>query len=265
MRPSSPAVACVALVVLFGCDPARPVAPSIPASSAVVEPPKLAPLGGVWIEAIGDDGLGLVALPLGATERRPVVVSLHGAGGLAEWACGDWMYPTKGYPFIVCPRTRTEKKGVLASWGSAAEASQRSREALALVRAKYGAWMAEGDPIYVGFSQGAEMAVVAADSHTVEWSGLFVHEGGWRQAKTSLAHLLAGPNAVMATCSTWGCGESLPRRKGPHARTADYGPHGHSVGAVAARIRDDWSDFVRDRDDWSGYSAFREPAQPAQK
>lgn len=219
---------------------------------------KLAPLRGQWIEPIGED-LGVVAIPLGATERRPVLVSLHGAAGAAEWACGDWMYPTKGYAFIVCPRTRTEKKGRVSSWSSVAEASERSLDTLRLVRTRYGAWMNEGDPIYVGFSQGAEMAVLAADTGAVAWSGLFVHEGGYRQAKTSLAHLLAGPNAVYATCSTWGCAASLPTKRGARARTADHGPHGHSVGGVARELRVDFAELIRGRDDWAGFYAFREP------
>lgn len=213
--------------------------------------PVLPPLGGVWLEAIEDD-LGVVAIPLGATAKRPVVVSLHGAGGAAEWACGDWMAPTEGYPFIVCPRTRTERKGRYSSWGSVEEASARSREALAWVRSRYADWMAEGDPVYVGFSQGAEMAVLAADTRSIAWSALFVHEGGYRHAKTSLARLLAGPNAVFATCSTWGCGTSLLGKKGPHARTVDYGPHGHSTGPVALRLRADFADMVEDREEWAG-------------
>jgi hypothetical protein len=204
----------------------------------------------VWLEEI-EGGLGLVTVPVGTTEPRPVMISLHGAESKAEWACGDWMGPTEGYPFIVCPRTTLEKNGRAASWNSASEAADRSRRALEAVRRKFGDWVANADPVLVGFSQGAEMAVVVADTHALPWSALFVHEGGYRQAKTSLAKLLASDAGVFATCCTWGCGASLPKKHGALARTVDYGPHGHSVGLVHQRIRRDFADLVGDRPEWA--------------
>ena len=255
----------VTLVVLAGaCRDSRdssptaaPTAPvSAPVSPAEAGPPPLPPLAGVWLEPIGD-GVGLVAIPLGAVARRPVVVSLHGAGGMAEWACGDWMGATEGYPFIVCPRTRAERKGQFASWTSVIEASERSQLALASARARYGAWMADEDPVYVGFSQGGEMAVLAADKGLMNWSALFVHEGGYRQAKGALAHLLVGAKPVVATCSTWGCGPLLPRTLGPQGKTVNYGPLGHSTGPVYLRLRADFADMVRGREEWAGFPALR--------
>lgn len=221
------------------------------AGSTVTATPRLRSLEGSWLESLEDD-VGVVAVPLGATTKRPVVVSLHGAESAAEWACGDWMGPTNGYPFIVCPRTRTERKGRPASWSSVDEATSRSREALARVRSRYGDWMSDADPVYVGFSQGAEMVVAAADHGAMTWSALFVHEGGYRQQRHALARLLAGPRPVFATCSTRGCSAHFPKKLGPRSRTNDYGPHGHSMGPVVERLRADFADMVQDRDEWSG-------------
>jgi hypothetical protein len=241
--------------------PAATVTPPVEAPGTSERAPR-APLGGVWIEEL-EGGLGLVTVPLGATAPRPVMISLHGAESAAEWACGDWMAPTDGHAFIVCPRTATEKKGRLASWGSASEAAERSRRALELVRRKFGDWVANADPVLVGFSQGAEMAVVAADTHALPWSAVFVHEGGYRQAKTSLAHLLASDAGVFATCCTWSCGASLPRKHGALARTVDYGPHGHSLGPVYLRIRSDFADLVGDRPEWAGLPELKRKGHAA--
>jgi len=214
-------------------------------------PPPLPPLGGVWLETIED--VGVVAVPLGATAPRPIVVALHGAVSLAEFACGDWMYPTKAYPFIVCPRSATERPGRLASWSSLDDAATRTKLVTSRVRAKFGAWVSPEDPIVVGFSQGAEMAVLAADQKLVPWSGLFVHEGGYRQAKDALAKLLRSDAPVHATCCTYGCGAQIPTRLGPRAYRADYGPHGHTIGAIAEPLRRDFGRLVHDRPEWAGY------------
>lgn len=225
-----------------------------PASaSATAAASPLPPLGGVWLETI--DEIGVVAVPLGATAPRPVVVALHGAGSLAEFACGDWMYPTKAYPFIVCPRSAAERPGRLASWSSVEDAASRMRIVTERVKAKFGPWIADTDPIVVGFSQGAEMAVLAADRKLVPWSALFVHEGGYRQAKDVLAKLLRSDAPVQATCCTYGCGAQIPTRLGPRAYRADYGPHGHTIGAVGDSLRHDFGRLVRDRVEWQGFFA----------
>lgn len=267
MRITRLALVLALVPLVLACRHSPP--PPDPGPAVTVTPPveapgtsERAPLGGVWIEEL-EGGLGLVTVPLGATAPRPVMISLHGAESAAEWACGDWMAPTDGHAFIVCPRTATEKKGRLASWGSAAEAAERSRRALELVRRKFGDWVANADPVLVGFSQGAEMAVVAADTHAVPWSAVFVHEGGYRQAKTSLAHLLASDAGVFATCCTWGCGASLPRKHGALARTVDYGPHGHSLGPVYLRIRSDFADLVGDRPEWAGLPELKRKGHAA--
>lgn len=202
--------------------------------------------------------VGIVTVPIGAREKRPVIVSLHGAGSLAEWGCGDWMGPTGGYAFVVCPRTTTERPGRPSSWGSAEEAAKRAETTLARARERYGAWMSDAPPLLVGFSQGAEMAVAVANAARLPFAALFVHEGGYRQQSDALGRLLAGPIRARATCSTWGCGASLPRRLGPHARTADYGPRGHSVGVAGPEITAELTTLVEGLPEWSGLPTARE-------
>jgi hypothetical protein len=201
--------------------------------------------------------VGVVTVPIGAREKRPVIVSLHGAGSLAEWGCGDWMGPTGGHAFVVCPRTATERAGVPSSWGSAEEAARRAELTLARARERYGAWMADAPPVLVGFSQGAEMAVAVANAARLPIAALFVHEGGYRQQSVALGRVLAGETRARATCSTWGCGAKLPRRLGPRARTADYGPRGHAVGVAGPEITAEFSNLVDGLPEWTGLPTAR--------
>lgn len=221
--------------------------------------PPLPPIEGEWLVRLEGD-VGIVTVPIGAREKRPVIVSLHGAGSVAEWGCGDWMGPTGGHAFVVCPRTATERPGIPSSWGSAEEAARRAEATLARARAHYGAWMSDSPPVLVGFSQGAEMAVAVADAAKLPIAALFVHEGGYRQQSVALGRLLASGLRARATCSTWGCAASLPRRLGPRARTADYGPRGHAVGVAGGEIGAEFANLVGDLPEWSGL-----PAPPSRR
>lgn len=246
-----------------GCSPPPPPPERTDASATPPGPeltttsrPSLPPIEGEWLVRLEGD-VGIVTVPIGAREKRPVIVSLHGAGSLAEWGCGDWMGPTGGHAFVVCPRTATERPGVPSSWGSAEEAARRAEATLARARARYGAWMSDAPPVLVGFSQGAEMAVAVAVAAKLPIAALFVHEGGYRQQSVALGRLLASELRARATCSTWGCGASLPRRLGPHARTADYGPRGHSVGVAGLEISSEFLNLVGDLPEWSGLPTAR--------
>ncbi|HMA94302.1 MAG TPA: hypothetical protein VKP30_16535 [Polyangiaceae bacterium] len=45
----------------------------------------------------------VATLPLGTTEKRPVVVAVHGAGDRPNWACGGWRIALEAYAFVACP------------------------------------------------------------------------------------------------------------------------------------------------------------------
>ena len=47
---------------------------------------------------------GMVTVPLGAREPRPLVVALHGGSDRPEWACSAWRSISEGHAFVVCPR-----------------------------------------------------------------------------------------------------------------------------------------------------------------
>ncbi|HEY4106246.1 MAG TPA: hypothetical protein VGM44_20240, partial [Polyangiaceae bacterium] len=69
--------------------------------------PELPPLrADAWLTELDVEGFGKAALavPLGATEPRPIVIALHGAADRPEWACGAWRSIAGPQPFVLCPR-----------------------------------------------------------------------------------------------------------------------------------------------------------------
>src|SRR5437660_1672656 len=52
----------------------------------------------------GSEILGVVSVPLGAREPRPIMVALHGGSDRPERACPAWRIAAEAYPFVVCPR-----------------------------------------------------------------------------------------------------------------------------------------------------------------
>ncbi len=216
-------------------------------------PPPLPALGGVWTEPLGEKAsIGTVVVPLGATEPRPVVVAFHGSADRAEYSCGEWLHVTHAYPFIVCPRG-TPVAAALFSWGSVDAARLQAEKALEMVRAKWPTYVSQAAPVYVGFSQGAEMVVFMTAAGKVAFSGVFVHEGGYRQAGASLAALAKGERPLVVSCSTYGCKGSLPR-PGPHSKGIDFGPHGHGFYKVAwDGMRLAWTDFAVGMPGWEGF------------
>ncbi|MCL2724520.1 MAG: hypothetical protein FWD69_08800 [Polyangiaceae bacterium] len=104
-------------------------------------PTTRAPLSGhPWIVELVEEHpgraptkLGFVTVPLGARERRPVVIALHGGGDRPEWACSEWVAVVSAYPFIVCPRGPGGDEGL--SWSHPSDTNARIARALAAARA----------------------------------------------------------------------------------------------------------------------------------
>ena len=121
------------------------------------EPPALAPLtDAIWLESLPmpEGHAVFVSVPLGATEPRPVVVGMHGAGDRPEWACGGYRGATRAYPFILCPRGLPQGADKFAA-PPAARIEKDVADALTALRARFGAYVAEGPLLYAGFSLGA--------------------------------------------------------------------------------------------------------------
>jgi pimeloyl-ACP methyl ester carboxylesterase len=123
---------------------------------------RLPPLNATsWRAELAVPGFGpaQVALPLGATTPRPIVVVLHGARDRAEWQCGSFRGVFGGRVFIVCPQGQAAGgSGGLYGFGSYDETAAELRAALAALKARFGKHVAPSPIVLVGYGEGAAFA-----------------------------------------------------------------------------------------------------------
>lgn len=153
-------------LLLVGCalPAAQKVEPRIAAAGAAPPhvAPEPAPLAGAPLERIelGDGEEAFVALPVGARDRRPVFVGVHGAGDRADWACTEWQQATAGYAIIVCPRSKHvhPQDPNAYVWGSAEQIASAADRAVAVVHERVAPWAIDAPLVYAGWSQGGTLA-----------------------------------------------------------------------------------------------------------
>lgn len=120
----------------------------------------LVPTTGEWLQPLHDAEGKLVAQfspPLGATDRRPLVVALHGGGDAPEYACGEWRGSFGSWPFILCPYGDKVGKNMYG-WRSGVAARQALEHAVEALIAKFPEHLDVRDPVLTGFSLGSMMA-----------------------------------------------------------------------------------------------------------
>lgn len=161
-------LAGVALLIVLGrrwTDVAtvHGVAPSKRTASTEARSGRGDALAGDWLQPLVDaDGrtVGVVALPLGAREPRPVVVAAHGALSRPDWMCGATRDSVGPWPFIVCPHP-VASTTTMASWSDGRSMRSIVDRALAAARARFGARLLREEAVYLGHSQGAMSAPFA--------------------------------------------------------------------------------------------------------
>jgi hypothetical protein len=152
-----------ALFCVAGCR--HKPRPSVVTSSA----PKLAPLvADAWLIELEVEGFGKAALavPIGATEARPIVIALHGPADRPEWACGAWRGIVGPAPFVLCPRgvprADFSAPDLRYTFGTVDAAAAELRAALAALKGKFGVYVAPGSVLFAGFEIGADRAAAIA-------------------------------------------------------------------------------------------------------
>jgi pimeloyl-ACP methyl ester carboxylesterase len=122
----------------------------------------LAPLSApAWRTELPVKGFGAatLALPLGATSPRPIVVVLHGARDRADWQCGSFRGLFGGSVFILCPQgVLATGQGGLYGLGSIDDSIAELRAGLAALKARFGAHVAPSPIVLVGYAEGAAVA-----------------------------------------------------------------------------------------------------------
>jgi hypothetical protein len=262
---ASHGVALLAVVAQLGCRdrPPPPVEPGVDgaittasATPSYAAPPiarELPPLAGEWLVHLPLEGFGpaAVSVPLGAMTPRSVVVGVHGRNDRPEWACGEWRGVTDARPFVLCPH------GVPADaptgLGLAFAGSERTRReidaGLAALKARFGAYVADGPMIYAGFSLGAILGVAIVADDPARFPIAVLGEGGqteWTPARMD-AFAKGGGRRVLFVCSTESCEVETARplaalaRAGVQVRLVSAGHIGHQVDdRVVATVRAAW-------------------------
>ncbi len=211
--------------------------------------------------------LGVVSVPLGAHEPRPIMIALHGGSDHPEWACNAWRGITNAYPFLVCPHGVGTNEASLA-WSSSSDTKLRVARAIAATRKTFGSWVLEGPIVIVGFSMGATQAALLAQSEPGRYRRIVLAESAYApEAATTFAAPWAegGGQRAMFLCTTPGC-EAPYRaaarnvaRRGVHARLNIAGTTEHGMWDVVVQsMRRDWPWLVEGADGWEAYVPPRE-------
>ena len=229
----------------------------------------LAPLrDAAWLEPLdlGGGDSAVVAVPLGATEPRPILLAVHGAGDRPEWACGGWRLGNDAFPFIVCPRGSRLASGSFA-WGSAGQIERVSLAAVDAVRRRFAPYVEGTKLAYAGFSQGATAAEPFLSAHASLFDVILLAEGAYASTRSpAFARRLqaAGVRRVVLVCGTASCFASARASRAVLARaglTVFVGgdaASGHNLNLPMQRaLRRSWGDWVAGV---AGWEAFAPPA-----
>jgi predicted esterase len=239
--------------------------------SPSAQTPKLPALtDAVWLESLPmpPGRAAVVSVPLGATEPRPVMIGMHGAGDRPEWACGGYRAATDAFPFIICPRGLPQDPSAPDKFAS--PGSHRIREdvasALRTLRERFGAHVADGPLLYAGFSLGANHGaqVIAAQASTFPIALLI--EGGYSELTPALARAYAdtGGKRVMLGCGQPSCRSNFVaaqralERAGIEVLVLDAKTGRHNLdGPMMNALRDAWPKLVEGDPRWDGLVASR--------
>ena len=222
-------------------------------------------------------GAAVVALPLGARERRPVLVATHGNYDRPEWQCATWAPIVAAHAFVLCPRGIARRDSPSASDPRWEYGTNRTLEAeitagLEALRVRFPEHVDAGPAVYAGFSQGAIMGVAIALRAPKAFPRMVLTEGGFDNwtAQSAAAYARGGGARVLFACGQPGCSVSakqtvsLLTRAGVEARVVAAPGSGHSYGgAVADAIGESLSWLVAGDARWGSSPATVAPLPPA--
>ena len=197
--------------------------PALAASADLVELP------------VAGHGAAVLSAPAGATSPRPSVIVIHGEADEPERPCAVWRRIAGPSAFVLCPRgdqredpASTAPRFVFSSTEAVAE---ELRGGLAALKARYGAHVAAGPVVLVGYSQGAAFALALGLQEPSFFSRLVLVEGGYDRFTASVAARYAerGGRRVLFVCGRAACRDAtegsvhLAERGGVQARRV-YAP-----------------------------------------
>ena len=227
-----------------------------------------APLAGAEIVSMAVQGFGdaVVSLPLGATDRRPVLVAAHGNYDTPEWQCSVWRTIVGDRGFVVCPRgtrrgdspSRGDVRYHYLSKGHLQKEVEGALEELGRV---YQGYVDDGPVVFAGFSQGAIMGAAIMISQPSRYPVGVLVEGGqqaWTRANAK-RFAEAGGRRVLFACGQGDCEAKSKRAAAVLSKQAVASQvvlakgMGHTYdGAVARQIAAQFAWVVEGDARWEG-------------
>ncbi|MET0795636.1 MAG: hypothetical protein ABW061_29230, partial [Polyangiaceae bacterium] len=170
--------------------------------------PKLTPLqAAAWLVDLDVPGFGkaAVAVPLGATTPRAIVIALHGSADRPEWSCSALRSIAGPAPFVLCPRgvARTDFPATdpRFTFGTAEGTASELRVALKELKRHFGLYVAPGPVIFTGFELGADHVAWITSQEPAFFSRVLLIEpqpGSWPSSQASLFARSGGQRALFA-------------------------------------------------------------------
>ncbi len=236
-------------------EPPPPPAPS--GSLALVAP---APTIDLVVPGFLD---AVLAVPVGARERRPILVATHGNYDNPAWTCEIFRQVAGERPFVLCPRglarRDTRPPDVRFEYAANAVLEREIDAAFTALATRFPDHVDAAAPIYAGFSQGAIMGVAIALRAPKRFARLALVEGGSDQFTDEAAARFAkgGGERVLFACGSPWCTPAARRaaarleRAGVAAKVVIGEGVGHGYdGAVAERLRENFAWLAEARPGW---------------
>lgn len=205
----------------------------------------------------------IVSVPLGATERRPVLVALHGNYDRPEWQCEVWRGLVGGNVFVLCPRgiprDDAPKSEDRWTYGAAAQTEKELFAGLEALKRRFPKHARADRVVFTGFSLGAIQGRGIVQRHPETFPRAVLTEGAYDGWSAALGKKLreSGVERVLFACGQSACVQSARQsarnleKGGTPARVANGGNAGHTYdGSVAEAISREWRWLVEGETGW---------------
>jgi len=173
-----------------------------------------------WLLKLEVAGFGpaRVAVPLGATSPKPLVIALHGDHDRPEWTCGSYRHVVSSRAFVLCPQgaPRSDHDFTL---GTRDETATELRKALPALKARFKAHLAPGAVVLAALGPSVELAIELALEEPSFFSRLLLVDGTTRRLSVPAATRFAsaGGKRVLVVCSPGACDADVEQRLRPLA------------------------------------------------
>lgn len=178
-EPRAPGDATAAAAVGGGPQASDPPAARHEAANAPKTPPPLTADEPITRLPVEGRGASVVGVPIGATDRKPVLVAAHGRDDVPEPLCETWRGIVGSRGFVLCPRgvPSTTRAGAF-TYASHEALADEIDDALAALRARFPEHVDDGPVVYSGFSLGSFQGVRVVTRAPERTPRVILIEGG---------------------------------------------------------------------------------------